>query len=73
MHLHAVTLQQTTMELGRVDFGAGLLGGQQLDLSIDFPTDQLASPRKPLVMLGLGGQLELAAAPEIASDPLLFH
>ncbi|MCY1544114.1 hypothetical protein D9M68_799720 [compost metagenome] len=73
MHLHTVALQQATMEFGRADFGSGLFGRQQFDLGVDLATDQLAGSRQPLVVLGLGGQLELAAALEIAGDPLLLH
>ncbi|MNR32497.1 hypothetical protein D3C85_1500900 [compost metagenome] len=73
MHLHAVALEKTTVELGRVDLGSGLFGGQQLDLGVHLATDDLAGPRQPLVMLWFGGKLELAASPHIASDPLLLY
>jgi len=73
MHLHAVALQQATVELGGIDFRAGLLGGQQLDVGIDFLANQIAGPCQALVVHRLGRQFELAVADQVAGDLLLLH
>ena len=61
------------MEAVGADLLPGALGWNQIGVRIGLPVQDLEAARDLLVMLRLGGQLDLAAAAEGAGDLLLPH
>jgi hypothetical protein len=68
VHLRALPVQQPAMEAVRADFVAYARWRDELGVRIGLAMQQLEAAGDLLVVAGLGRELDLAAAAEIAGD-----